>query len=511
MATSGSAVGNGVTIGSSVNNNYIFINWQLASQNAAANTSYINWQAYFHYTQSDAQLDDGDVSVNGSLRWDVPGRVKNYAGTFVTRDHALASENNFAIVHNADGTKSFNINGSIFGSISARSSANTNFDLPSIDRSPTTPTLTEGSGTARNAAGTSYTVTASGSVNNSGPTVTYTLESSTTSNFATVTTHGTTTTSGATVSATGLNANTTYYFRIKASNAGGTKYSSTATSYGIPTSPTNVVATPNLTSLDRISVSWAAPTGYVGAGISSYTVKRSGTPSKIFNGVTSSPYIDTDVDLVPGNSYTYTVSTVTAVNGGSPAYSSPESTASTSVTASGPPYAPTSQPEVSNVGLDVTVVSALVSGNGGVTINTGNANQGYFVQYQLADTLNGTYGYNGVAGAWSPAVKMSNQTTRTHTYSLMTPAKFYKFRTYAANPVVFASNGSTQIYYPHNNITYTANFATNSVGYFLAAGGKRFDGTVWIPTQTAKRFDGTDWVPLTIAKRFDGSSWVPLS
>jgi hypothetical protein len=303
-----------------------------------------------------------------------------------------------------------------------------------------------------------------------------------------------------------VDANTTYYFRMYAQgDSGSAKYSSVYGPYhGKPTTPG--IGTPSqvASTSKRISVPFSGP-GYVGSGITSYTATRSGTPAKTITGISSTPFFDNDSNLIPGNSYTYSIVANTS------AYTSDSSGISASVIAPGIPYAPTSEPTIANVGLDITITSAQVSGNGGVAINTSNANEGYFVQYQLADTIDGTYGYDGVSNAWSPAVKMSNQTTRSHTYSLMTPAKFYKFRTYAANPVIYGSDGSTRLYYPHNSSTYTANFATNSTGFFLAAGGKRWTGTEWIPTATAKRWDGSQWVAFNIAKRWDGNQWTPLS
>lgn len=306
----------------------------------------------------------------------------------------------------------------------------------------------------------------------------------------------------------GFNANKTYYFRMYATNPDGTKYSGVyGPYYGKPSAPSIGTPTAPSNSQKRISVP-INPPSYVGSGITGYSITRSatGTTTKTFSTGASSPFIDTDADLVPGISYTYTA---TASSSG---YTSNSSTASASVTARGIPSAPTSQPTVSNNGLDVTVASSAISENGGTPINSANANEGYFVQYQLADTLNGTYGYGGTANAWSPATKMNDQISRRHTYQLMAPAKFYKFRVYAANTVIYGSNGANpQLYYPHNNISYTANFATNTAGYFLAAGGKRWDGSQWIPTATAKRYDGENWIPLTIAKRYNGEIWVPLS
>lgn len=62
--------------------------------------------------------------------------------------------------------------------------------------------------------------------------------------------------------------------------------------------------------------------------------------------------------------------------------------------------------------------------------------------------------------------------------------------------------------------------AVNSVGvgpYSVAStldlgiGGKRFDGTNFVPFSVSKRFDGTNWVDIALAKRFDGTNWVDIA
>lgn len=52
---------------------------------------------------------------------------------------------------------------------------------------------------------------------------------------------------------------------------------------------------------------------------------------------------------------------------------------------------------------------------------------------------------------------------------------------------------------------------SGAISYFLAAGGKRYDGTTFQNTATARRFDGSNFINLATAKRFDGSTWVNLS
>jgi hypothetical protein len=510
--TSGQMKGNNVTIGGQTNN-YFFVNWQLASQNPSGNTSTFNWQAYFHYTNSDAQLDDVDASVGGQLVLNNGGRVKNYAGTFVTRDHFIASGTTQPVSHDNNGNLTINVNGSIGGSLSGRSSGSQNFAIPGFDRTPTTPSLTA---TNRNSTGTSFSTTSwSGSVNNSGPQVTWTIERADNLAFSTNVVNGnSTTSSGSALTVATPNANQTYYIRIRASNSVSTKYSSVITVNGVPSPPTDFTVTPSTTSESRVSLSWIAPTNTQG-GISRYdifvndifvesTTSTSLASIKLNSGGTA---------FNAGTSYNFRVASKNATNLNETAIANVSSSVTSNISAIAPgnPYAPTAAPTFTVAGLDVTVTSAAVSGNGGVEIDTNAANQGYYVQYQTATTLNGTYGFNGVNGAWSTPVKVSDQTARTHTFASLTPAIFYKFRTYAANSVIYARDATTQLYYPHNSSTYTASFATTTTGYFLAAGGRRWTGTEWVPTATAKRWDGNDWTALTIARRWDGNNWVNLS
>lgn len=490
------------------------------SSSASTNTSTVYYNAYLKKTGGSTAVQPFNGNPSTIKVWlDSAAADPNRHNHTVTYDFrspnnaigatvGLGASGTVNFTHNTNGTRSVTWRARFEGNggspLGTADSGYQTLTLSDFDRSANTPYYNNITRTSATNIDVEYART--GSVN--GPT-TYVLERATN---AAMSANYTTVSEGSQT----VDANTTYYYRMYAyGDEGGNKYSGVYGPYhGQPTQPASITPTNPTNSEDRIVVPFSGPS-YVGSGISSYTITRSGTnsdgsTSKVFTGITTTPFIDTDSIKVPGNPYNYTIQALTSAGTGYPAYTS-NGTTSSNVTSAGPPYSPPSVPTVSSLGLSITVTSSAVTANGGIAINTANTNEGYFVQYQLADTLNGTYGYNGTAGAWSPAVKMSDQTNRQHTYSSMTPAKYYKFRTYAANPVIYGSNGSTQLYYPHNNLTYTANFATTSTGYFLAAGGKRFDGTNWIPTQTAKRFDGTNWVPLTIAKRFDGTNWVPLS
>jgi hypothetical protein len=480
----------------------LYLDWSENIQ-PASNTSTINWNAYLRKNSS------GDTSfnlnattrfyveINGTIVSDFMGGYdfrspNNFAGA--TRGMGSGTTNPIGHASDGSGAVSARILMSGPGPISGGDSGYQTIGLTNFDRSAYTPYYTD---ITRTSATNFYVAFArTGSVN--GPT-TYVLERATN---AAMTENYTTFSEGNQT----VNANTTYYFRMYAyGDEGGNKYSGVyGPYYGQPGQPSIGTPTRTTTAQKRISVPFSGPS-YVGSGITSYTIVRSGTPSKTITNVSSSPFIDADENLIAGNSYTYTVSALSS------GYTSVASASSASIVAPGIPYAPTAPPTFTVNGLDITVTSPAVSSDGGTAINSANANEGYFVQYQTAPTQNGTYGFGGINGAWSTPVKMSDQTNRVHTYSSLTPAIFYKFRVYAANSITLSSNNSTQLYYPHNNSTYTANFATTTTGYFLAAGGRRWTGSEWVPTATAKRWNGTEWVAFTTAKRWDGSNWVNLS
>lgn len=97
--------------------------------------------------------------------------------------------------------------------------------------------------------------------------------------------------------------------------------------------------------------------------------------------------------------------------------------------------------------------------------------------------------YNDGTG-WSTAVSMSGTT---YTYTNLPAAKTYTFRVYAQNAIG------------------TSAYTTTATGIYVAAGGKRWDGSTFASTTTAKRWDGSAWVDITTAKRWTGSAWTDLS
>ena len=503
MALSGSFASNTITIGGQPNN-YYFVNWS-ATQNKAANQSTISWAAYFHFTLADSQLDG--AYIDGV--WGPTGRNVNFSNNFTTRNVLLGSSS-FTVTHDVEGKYTLNLSGGITVYSGNKISGSGSWTLDQIDRTPTTPTLTNA---LRAVSGASFSSTATGGVNNSGPAVTWTLQRADDSGFTTNVVDGTsTTTSGSTVSSSSLTTTQTYYFRIKATNDAGTKYSSVATSYGVPGPPTGLTVTPSTTDAGKIALSWTAPTNTQG-GITGYNLFVNDVYADTTTGTsfTSVRANTSNGALVPGTNYVYKVAAKNATNGSSTTLSDFASSTVTgsSVKAPGPPTAPTygSNPNPpSKTGRNVTIaVTANADG-----INASTPVTAYYVQYRTSTTSGGTY------GTWSTPQAMSlSGGNYTYTYNLLAPALWYKFRVYAKNSIINTVSPSTgavtRSYYPDDNSSYTANFSAETTPLFVSSGGKRWNGSAWVPTEIAKRWNGSQWVDITIAKRWDGSQWVDLT
>ena len=125
MATSGSMTTNVID-----NGTYFYVNWQQASQSQSGNYADINWQHGVHcrYDYYSNAIKSYGVGING-------GSVYG-GGTFSylsAGDHQLAS-GTLRIYHNADGTKSFNINTSGWAYGAGDCSGSQDFALNKINR-----------------------------------------------------------------------------------------------------------------------------------------------------------------------------------------------------------------------------------------------------------------------------------------------------------------------------------------------------------------------------------------
>jgi hypothetical protein len=337
--------GNSVTIGGRTNN-FFFIDWSLSSQNAGANQSNISYAVYFYYDQADAQLDDGDASLGGVLRWDVPGRVRNYGATFTARS-VLLNSGSFTVTHDNAGNFTLNVNGSIGGSLSARSGGSANWALPQINRTALPPTINSSS---RDAAGTTATIISNvAAINNNGPAASdYNYQWSTNnSSWSADTAMGVDRTATLSVGKT-----TAYWFRARAINSAGgwSAYGASAGPfYGFATAPQSVVATPSSSISGRINLSWTAPSNTSG-GITGYKVYRklsSGSTYSLVATLTGTGTTYADEGLARGSLYDYYVTARNAVSDAASGESD-ASTAVTSVRAPGSPTAPTLETAVAS-------------------------------------------------------------------------------------------------------------------------------------------------------------------
>lgn len=136
-------------------------------------------------------------------------------------------------------------------------------------------------------------------------------------------------------------------------------------------------------------------------------------------------------------------------------------------------------------------VTATVNVDKTITVNVGNT-------ASLASSPTFKFSYSTDGGStWSAVTDGSTSlvsgTTYTgqKVYTGLTPGYTYIFRAYATN-----SDGQGA--------------PTTASGVFLMSGGKRWNGTAWVPLTTLKRWNGTAWVNITTAKRWNGSAWVNL-
>lgn len=137
-------------------------------------------------------------------------------------------------------------------------------------------------------------------------------------------------------------------------------------------------------------------------------------------------------------------------------------------------------------------VSATVNADKSITVSVGNT-------ASLADSPTFKFAYStDDGGSWSAvtdgttALVSGTTYTGQKVFTGLTPGSTYKFRAYAVN-----SDGAGAT-------------TTMASGVFLMSGGKRWNGTAWVPLTTLKRWNGTAWVNITTAKRWNGSAWVNL-
>ena len=319
--------GNSVSIGVS-GSNYFFIDWS-SSDEPGNNRTYISWAAYFHFNNSDSQLDNGSADLNGS-RWSNGGRVYNYVGTFTTRDLLLAS-GGFYVDHNAAGEATLSVSGGVTPVSNTRSSGSASWSLTNYVRNPgapAAPTL------SRNAAGTTLTITSA--VPSSPITITdYQWAASTDgTNYGGWNDFG----SGDTrTGTTSVGKTTNYWIITRAYNADGWGPNSAATfSSGFPSAPSGLTVIASSTISGQVDLSWTAPTTPNNEFLG-YAIFRNGT---LLTNVGVNPTSYSNTGLTPGTVYSYYVAARNSASTTAGGYSDASNTVS-NVTVPGVPGAPT--------------------------------------------------------------------------------------------------------------------------------------------------------------------------
>jgi len=145
MPSSGSITGNHVADG----NEFVFMNWQVASQDVAGNRSLINWQLGWDFvTYSCRGLRNGEAWINAGSYYYDHGAGDHVHAYNSGHDHRVpnlqVASGSVWIAHNADGTGSISLSATLTGFSGSVSSASGSFSLPTIARfsnPPSTPVI----------------------------------------------------------------------------------------------------------------------------------------------------------------------------------------------------------------------------------------------------------------------------------------------------------------------------------------------------------------------------------
>lgn len=269
-----------------------------------------------------------------------------------------------------------------------------------------------------------------------------------------------------------LTPTSTYYFKAYAHNSDGwSSPSGVITVYGVPVTPSTPSVVRSTTTSGQINISWTAPSSNL--PITQYSINRDG---EFWTSTTSTSISD---NQTRGTTHSYTI---TAQN----ASGLSDASSSASAMAPGVPSIPGVPTVANKVGRTLTINSTKGAMDYGNTISE--------YRIQLSTDNGVTWkGWNNTTQSFT-ATDTYNvlDSSGNFTYSLLTPALTYKWRVYAMNSVG------------------TGDYATTAVGTFVSAGGRRWNGSAWVPTENVKRWDGSQWVDTTVAKRWNGSAWDNL-
>lgn len=312
--------------GPDVDNGCVYIIVTLASQSQASNTSTINWSVGWDFLGSptDRGLSAGQATIDGAVRYNVPGTVASYPTGHSGIGNFQTGSGSYTVSHDSAGNHTTTLSGTMTGADNHVSTMSTqSFVLPRIPKVPSAagtpaPSLAASSGPSS----TTVNVSWSAPSDDGGSGVTgYNLQVATDSGFtANVSTY---TISGTSTSLTGLAYATTYYVRTQAKNTIGTG------AYGAGASITtgaDVPAAPTIGAVSAIgplggTVAWSAPSTNNGSAVTGYalqvaadsafaTVLQTASPA-------SSPYAITG--LTPSTTYYVRVAATNSI--GTSAYS----------------------------------------------------------------------------------------------------------------------------------------------------------------------------------------------
>jgi hypothetical protein len=299
--------------GTTIDNGRVYITATLAGQSQSGNYSTIQW--YFGWdflgAPSDRELDNGLATLDGTARYNVPGRVRDYPlGTSGTGLYQVAS-GSYIVGHDANGYHTTTVSGHLTGYSGANSTMSTqSMTLPRIPKAPSTPgtpalSLAASSGPSSRTINAAWSAPSdNGGVSVGGYAYQVAADAGFTSLVANYVTSG-----AASASATVPAYATPYYVRVAAVNSiGQGPWSATAsitTGADVPTAP--AIGAVSAIGPINADVSWSAPSSNNGSALTGYDVQWT-TDSTFATGLvtsavgtSASPY--TMTSLNPATTY----------------------------------------------------------------------------------------------------------------------------------------------------------------------------------------------------------------
>ena len=302
----------GQYLGPVADGNRVYMNWQVKSQSQSGNYTDVNWQIGWNFFSSPScrGLRSGDGKINGTVVYHHYGSGDNIHTFKSGHNHPWlqTGSGTFRIYHDANGYATIQVFAGMTGWQNQRSEGTSGtWDLPRIPKPPLAPGTPSTSLVAPTGPdSTKVNVSWSAPDNRGSPITGYTLQIATNSNFTqNVYSFAI---SGTSATVINLGYNTTWYFRVRATNGVGTgPYSSAAsrtTGANVPDAP--IIG--NVTNVTPVTadVSWSPPPSDNGSTVTGYDVQLAtnagftgATTTTV--GTTASPY--TLTNLAPSTTY----------------------------------------------------------------------------------------------------------------------------------------------------------------------------------------------------------------